>query len=271
MQKLKVCIVKRDPQSFFLQAMEGFKKAGDAARILPTPAGDADVYCMWGTRRRPDLSRVLRTGKRVVIMERGYLGDRFHWTSFGYDGLNGRADFCNANVPDDRAQFWIPKMKPWRDGGEYALVIGQVPGDMSLGDLNLGRWITETLKQALKKYPKVVYRPHPLAGFKQLLADIPPSVEIHKGVGIEQSLAGAICCITFSSNSAVDAVMEGVPVVTQGACSMASAISTKTVNDPLVFPDRSDWLRRIAYTQWTPEEVEAGKFWSHLRPGAKVR
>lgn len=271
MPRLKVCIVKRDPNEFFRMAMDGFKSAGDSARIFPAPTGDADVYCMWGVRRREIIVRVRRTGKRLLIMERGYLGDRFHWTSFGYDGLNGKADFCNASVPEDRAQFWLPQMKPWRDGGEYALVIGQVPGDMSLGDLNLGRWVTETLKQAVAKYPRVVYRPHPLAALKQLRAEIPPSVEIHKGLSIEQSLAGAICCLTYSSNSAVDAVMQGVPVMTQGPCSMAKELSTKAVADKLIYPDRTDWLRRIAYTQWTPAEVEAGKPWQHLKPWALNR
>ncbi len=141
--------------------------------------------------------------------------------------------------------------------------------DMSLDDLDLGWWITQTLHQAVQRYKRVVYRPHPLQKLRRLNLKIPPCIEIHHNNTIEHSLVNAICCLTYSSNSAVDAVMAGVPVMTQGRASMAKAISSKKVSDPLKFPDRSDWLRRLAYCQWTPAEVAEGKPWAHLRKGLR--
>jgi len=33
--------------------------------------------------------------------------------------------------------------------------------------------------------------------------------------------------------------------------------------NPLI-PDRETWLDRLAYCQWTPEEIESGETWEHL-------
>ena len=227
----------------------------------------SDLLSAWGYRRSREMLVQKKSGRRTLIMERAYLGDRFSWTSLGYDGLNGTADFCNKDVPDDRAQMW--SLDDWRQGGDYALVIGQVHGDKSLDGININGWVSRTLKAAVSKYKRVVYRPHPLQRVRQN-PSIPSGVEIDRSETIDDALSGAICCITYSSNSGVNAVAAGVPVVSEGKCSMVADISSRSVLDPLIMPDRSDWLRRIAYAQWTPEELRSGEAWRHLRPHAMI-
>ena len=43
-----------------------------------------------------------KSNGRCLIMERGYIGDRKKYWSIGFDGLNGRADFKNEDMPKDR-------------------------------------------------------------------------------------------------------------------------------------------------------------------------
>lgn len=38
-------------------------------------------------------------GRDVLVFERGYIGDRFKWTSIAWNGLNGRGTF--PDYPDD--------------------------------------------------------------------------------------------------------------------------------------------------------------------------
>src|SRR5690606_28831613 len=52
-----------------------------------------DLLVLWGVRRRDWIARQKAAGGEVCILERGYLGDRFFWTSVSFGGeLNGRAE-----------------------------------------------------------------------------------------------------------------------------------------------------------------------------------
>lgn len=234
---------------------------GDEAHISQKP-DDSDVHVFWGLRR-PWGQKAMADGKRCLVIERAYLGDRFRWISMGFNGLNGHADFRNADVPDDRwHRHWSHQVRPWRDGGEYALVIGQVPGDAALRGLNIYNWCQQQVYAAKKRYGRVVFRPHPLAKQKMQLDGAEYSERT-----LAEDMAGAAVVITYNSNTAVDAVMAGVPAVAMDSGSMAYAVASHSVDDALYTGDRSDWGRRIAYAQWLPEEVEDGTAWGHLRHG----
>ena len=218
-----------------------------------------DWYVFWGMRR-PHGRQALASGKKCIVVERAYLGDRFHWHAVGLNGLNGRADFNNADVPDDRwTQHWADKVKPWRDGGDYALIIGQVFGDAALQGTDPYAWAEEQAREAAKRYARVYWRPHPLCKRKRHISG---AVELH---GDESAaLSGAACVITHSSNFGVLAAMAGVPVVATDCGSMVYSIASHAVSEPLRRPDRYDWGRRIAYAQWTPDELADGSAWRHI-------
>src|SRR5689334_16783088 len=56
--------------------------------------GACDLLVMWGVKRRGDIERQRMLGREVCILERGYLADRYAWTSVSFGGgLNGRGDF----------------------------------------------------------------------------------------------------------------------------------------------------------------------------------
>src|SRR5712675_1353842 len=101
----------------------------------------------------------------VVVLETGYInrgeGETHHYAA-GLNGLNGRANFRNQGMPNDRAKLLDIELKPYRQG-EHVVLCGQVPWDASVDTTNHVAWLKESAA-TLRKYPRpVVFRPHPSA------------------------------------------------------------------------------------------------------------
>jgi hypothetical protein len=187
------------------------------------------------------------------------------WTSAGYDGLNGYADFCNQESPADRWErlYGDNTLQPWRGhSGNYVLVMGQVLGDASLQNVDICEWYAETSRLLIEAGLKVGFRPHPnWPHFDPL-----PGVEHITGT-LDEALAQAKWVVTWNSNSAVDAVVRGIPAVTCDRGSMAWDVTGHDPVEPPPMPDRRPWVHRMAYTQWTMQEIAVGDMWAHLRQG----
>lgn len=205
-----------------------------------------DVAVIWGVRH----PRVMATGVPCLVMERGYLPDRMAYTSVGWGGLNGRATFPVAPNGDRWEAHWGDRMSPWRVGGEYVLIAGQVPGDQSLRGMDIGAWIDTKRRELLGRGHKVKVRPHPMA-------EKPDR-------SLEDDLAEASLVVTFNSNTAVDAVLAGVPAVTFDEGSMAWPVTSHSL-DEVVRPDREAWAHNLAWCQWTMDEIASGEAWEAVR------
>jgi hypothetical protein len=237
----------------------GIEAKGDQVKISQRPDGSA-CHFFWGLHRAWGRN-ALSNKKTSIILERAYLGDRFNWYAFGFNGLNGMADFKNEDVKPDRwEKYWRGEVKPWIKSGEYALVVGQVPGDASLYGKDPYQWAAQAVAEAKKKYKRVVFRPHPSHRNPQKVA----GAEYQQG-SLEEALTGADCVITYSSNVAVDAVINGIPAISVHPGSMAREVTTRSLDEPFFKNDLDDWGRKIAYSQWTAEELKSGEAWAHLR------
>lgn len=219
---------------------------------LPRPC---DLAVTWGVRQR----QLFGQPWRVLVGEAGYVGDRLHWTSLGFDGLNGRADFAVNGVDGTRwNEHFAEFMQPWRSPswGDYALVLGQVPGDASVQGVDLSSWY-EQVKNEIEAQlgGPVRFRPHPM----------------HRETGrsLGEDLADALFAVTWNSNSGVDAVLAGVPTIAFDRGSMVWDVTAHEIG-PLKMPSRVVWANRLAWCQWSPEEVENGDAWDHLRRGVVV-
>lgn len=247
-----------------LDAREGFRRHGIEAQLVsPMNPQPCDLAVLWGFKKEACIA----SGRRALIMERGYVGDRMRvWTSIGYDGLNGKADFCNSGMGAARweknfAQF----MKPWRGNydGQYVLVMGQVAGDASLRGVDIGHWYRETCRKISLAGHQVAFRPHPL--YRRHLG-LPHVAVLLKG-NLDDALSRAKWVVTYNSNSGVDSVLNGVPAVSCDRGSMAYALTGHDPAMPPPMPDRSGWAANLAWTQWKREEILAGDFWGHLKVG----
>jgi hypothetical protein len=86
-------------------------------------------------------------------------------------------------------------------------------------------------------------------------------------VPFEEDLAEAFCVVTHSSNTAVEAILAGVPafVLGQSAAQPFACNDLKLIEAPFVsYGDRWNWAGVLADNQWTLKEIREGKAWADL-------
>lgn len=199
-----------------------------------------------------------RRGKDVLVLELGYIGNRREYISVGLNGLNNYATF--PEYPEDggrrfRAHGGI--LKPWKYKGEYILILGQVKGDASLKGLDITSWYQRMAAEAerVHKLP-VFFRPHPESFRRRGYTEIPGLRNL--GGSLDEAISGAKFTISYNSNSSLDSIMQGVPSVAGDKGTMAWDLCSKSVED-LKFLKREPVVHRIAWCQWSFEEIKSGE------------
>jgi hypothetical protein len=259
---MNIFFAKTPHQDYVQRLKEGVTRTGDKSYDLThsTIPDEADVIAVWGVA---NAKRWQEKGyKNVLILERGYLGDRIEWLSLGWDNLNGKANFYNTYVPEDRwDKHWKSSIRDWRDSGDVVLIAGQVLRDQSLSDcVNYNEWLSNTIQTLKSKGHRVIFRPHPLeTGYSV------NDVAISKYKDFVEDILRAKCLVTWSSTSSVSAAYYGVPSVVFSDFSMTKEISSNSLDTLDFKPDRNNWGRKIAYCQWNPVELTTGEAWYHLK------
>lgn len=137
------------------------------------------------------------------------------------------------------------EMKPWRTEGSHVLVcpnrsfgVGKqvMPTDWASG-------CARRLRQATRREVRV--RPHP--------GNDAPSR------ALEQDLEGAWAVVVWSSSVAVHALLAGIPVFVEAPWHVVKAAGAGGTADEPVTPDRLPAFERMAWSQWTVEEIESGE------------
>lgn len=241
---------------------KGLANHGHKLRIVESryPV-ECDLVVMWGHHNDRLIRECKSKGVDYLVMERGYVGDRRYWTAMGFNGLNGRADFCNRDVSGDRwTRLFADRLRPWRSGGDYVLLIGQVPGDASLAGKKMAPWYQEVTDLFRETGRTVRFRKHPMDHSPYC-----PTGADYSADDLIEDLAGASLVVTWNSNVGVDAALFGTPVIALDQGSMAWDVSGHELTADPVTPDRQRWAERLAWCQWAPHEIEDGTAWNHLR------
>ena len=264
--------------------IQGFNRHGissvtfDRSIIIPE---DRHLYVVWAWKPHYEGKKWKRikdicdkTGAKCLVMERAYIGDRSKWLSLGYNGLNGRANFCNSHITD--LTRWNEKFSEyqkhdWRKNNtKKAVVIGQVRKDASLAYMRIRYdvWVVNTITQLRNAGYEVIYRPHPedskLPDWREFKIT-PPIIDTKSS--IEDTFDKVDVTATWNSNAGVLSVLNGIPIVTFDDGSMVRKVSTHSVSDGLIYPNLDDWKAKISYCQWDPEELVQGLFWETLSKG----
>lgn len=199
----------------------------------------------------------------VIVLETGYVnrGDgENHYYAAGFNGLNGRADFRNKNMPPERWESLGVQLKPY-SRGEKVILCAQVPWDASVDHHDHLAWLKETasILKGVTTRP-IVFRPHPLAKLPPL-----PGCE-YSTAPLVDDLKSAHCVVTFNSNSGVEALIDGKTIMAFDEGAMGWELANKKLGDieNLKYPDRKQWARNLAYCQWNLDEMKQGLAWKHL-------
>lgn len=211
-----------------------------------------NVSC-WGWRQGKFLREA---GKNVLVMERSYIGDRFKYMSLGWNGLNGHAMF--PQYTDDGGKRFKEiggSIKPWKEGGKYIVILGQVKNDASLQGMDITDWYLNTAKEARQYGVPVYFRPHPDSARRGGYTHI-HGIDNISGT-LDEVLDGALFTAAFNSNSCLDSILMGVPCYAGDKGTMVYDLCMKDIGH-IIMPEREHVLHSIAFTQWTTEEISQG-------------
>lgn len=226
----------------------------------------------WSIKRRLVMERQAETGGRTVVIDSGYV-NREHYYMVGLDGLNGRADFrLKPEMPGDRWEALGVYLLPERRDEETnkILLCGQVPWDASVQYTNHLGWLKETasiLKKATDRL--VIFQRHPLVSKKDCCV---PGVWNVNNVNLDFWIVNCHATVSFNSNVTLDSVIRGVPGIVFDKGSMSWGVAghgLPAINDleNLRWPgedERRAWANRIAYCQWTLDEMASGQAVRHI-------
>ena len=212
-----------------------------------------DLIVVWSRNRRWDpLCRAFEmAGGRALVCEEGQIkagrrGDKVF--TLCLDDHNGAGDWP-VGGPERWAAFGID-LSPWAEIGTRVVVREQ----RGIGSKRMASppdWHLKVAKHLhavgyeaeIRRHPKIMKR----LGAKQ--------------VPLEKQIASARALVTWGSSDAVGAVIAGCPTV---VCAPATFLSgcvgrhLDDLKDP-PFGDRLPALERLAWCQWTLDEIRSGE------------
>jgi hypothetical protein len=214
-------------------------------------------------------------GKPVVVLEVGGLRRNITW-KMGINGINRDADFANHIYDDKRWPLFKLELKPWKQTGNVIVICGQHNTSEQWKNLpKPAKWCEDHIK-IIRKYcdKPIVIRPHPRNYFEFDVKKY-PHVRLNKpgrdwttydDTDFKKILNSTWAVINHSSNPAIEAVINGIPVFVSES-SLCHDVGNTNVADILhpAMPARQNWANRIAYTEWTTEEIREGLPWKRIR------
>ena len=195
-------------------------------------------------------------------------GSDYYFTDTPYFGRFDNANLTNTNhywricknrihaqfvkdCPDDRFKHFNIRIKERpKNHGEYILVCPSSAGmDNYLHETN---WLVNTIadiEQHTDRPIRIRTKPRGNGTSGPSVAKVP----------IEEDLKNAWACVTSCSISAVEALVNGVPVFChyKSFAKVMGSTDLSEIENPF-YTDPSRWLNSLAYQQFTPEEYRNG-------------
>lgn len=193
--------------------------------------------------------------------------------------------FVPRKVTPDRLEAMLEqthtKLLPWRKSGDHIIYAMQVPADSSLlgldifaaaqYDLTFLRQITDrpiyiTMHPDLQKTWAQHYfeknKQH-FDGFARILENTKSHIVKNS---TESLFNNAWCTVCHTSGVGFDSIAAGIPVVALSNRSFVTDLAGNSYYDVLEppTPERIPVLSKLAYCQWTLQEVERGIFKEHV-------
>jgi hypothetical protein len=256
------------------------KDAGD--EVILNKHSDADVAVIWsvlwlGRMRnyKQIWQRYKQANKPVIVLEVGGLR-RNKSFKIAINGVNRKADFANQEVDDKRWPLFEHTLRPWQQTGQTIIILGQHnASEQWAGMPTMKTWFESQVQEIRKLTDRPIQiRPHPRnnVGFD---VNKYPNVTLKKPVidvskiddtDFKETLKDAWAVVNHSSNPAMEAVINGIPVFVSDAslCYEVGNHSLATINNPKM-PDRTTWANKLSYTEWFQDEIKDGLPWSRLR------
>lgn len=208
-------------------------------------------------------------GKKAIYVDLGYWQRTLGGKLYGYHkvSVNGRhptAYFQNRPKSNLRFQALGIPIKPWRKTGTHILVAGMGAKAAPVEGFKPNEWEEAAVRELRKHTDRpIIYRPkpswtHPL--------EIEGTTFSPRTQSLEEVLQDCWAVVSHHSNVCVDALLEGIPSFCfYGVATPMSLKDLRHIEHPIYPEGREQWAADIAWTQWTPAEMEGGHCWKYLR------
>ena len=200
-----------------------------------------------------------------------------HYSRYSFDGVFPTTGEYFGSIVDPMRWTQIARdtgivMKDWQTDGEYILICTQRNGGWSMGGLDVPTWLTQTIAK-IKQYTDrpIIVRPHPGdGGSAQYLKTNDPRYKLSTNKLIVDDLKNAKAVITYNSSPGVAGAIEGIPVfVTDPNPKVSQAFDVANTDLSLIenplYPERQQWIERLAMCHWNFDEISNGTAWAHIR------
>jgi hypothetical protein len=150
----------------------------------------------------------------------------------------------------DRFEALGRPVQPWRKTGHHVLICPNSPTYFGLFGMDVHQWVADVTRHIAA----ATNRPVRVRWKGQ---DTP----------IQADLVNCWAVVVFSSASAVDALIAGVPVFTLadfGATRRMGSADLSQIEYPKMPEDREPFLWNLAAQQWTLDEIRNGTAWKAL-------
>jgi len=231
--------------------LEGLANSGyKVLDHVPDSISPYDVAVMWNRWNQNDglAARVERQGGKVIVAENGYIGRGN--VALALSQHNGGGVWQSGDR--SRLERLNVDFKPWRTEGNHILVCPS-RGMGSMLMRQPGNWLESIVSELKKTGREVRVRKHP-GNWKQ---------EKPK-VSLEEDLENAFACVIWNSSAGVHALINGIPVVCSSSYWICKELASKSI-DSLITPERTEVFSRLAWAQWSLEEIKTGEPFNRLR------
>lgn len=78
---------------------------------------------------------------------------------------------------------------------------------------------------------------------------------------IDKGIIKSKFAVGWHTNALCYAVFKGLPIVCFDEECFAYPMASHSLEEPLIYPDRQEWMSILSWTQWTNAELAMGSFW----------
>jgi hypothetical protein len=216
-----------------------------------------NTYVLWGARSIKQVKEAEANNRDYYYIDNGYFGN-YPQKRFFRIIRNATHDTRPIlDRPDDRLKMANIKTKPFTKGSRI-IVAPPSPKSFTLWDIDQPKWIEDTVNELKRYTDRPITVRNKRTRKERLYHDT-----------IQEDLADDChCLVTYNSVAAVEALIEGKPVITLGP-NAATHLATHKLSDveDIKIPteeERGAWLRHLAYSQFTHQEMINGTAWRIL-------
>ena len=250
--------------------------------------GNSDVTVIWSVLWQGKMKgyqsiweECQKKNTPVVVLEVGGI-KRNETFKVGINGVNREADFANQTFDGERWKKLNIELKPWRSTGDTIIICGQHHRSHQWrNNPTMNLWFEQQINEIRKHTDRpIVIRPHPrnptgfdISKWKNVTKVLPQrDYNTVDDTDFKETLKQAWAVVNYSSNPAMMSVINGIPVFVseQSLCYDVCNTSLSNINNPAM-PDRSNWANKLAYTEWTTEEIKQGLPWQRIKKRLKEK